>query len=284
MKNIVTIMCLCLCSCLAHGEVYSDNVVVVLDASGSMNDRWSHSDQKKITVAIESLSTVLSLVNDSTQIGVVVFGGVSNPWVYPLATKDEAKIRAALQRVSATGGTPLGKFIKIGADRLLEQRETQLGYGTYRLLVVTDGEAGDQELVNKFAPEVMARGITLDVIGVDMENDHTLAKTSHKYRSANDPASLKSSLQEALAEVSVTQDLGDDFELLNALPDGCAEKIIQALSNSGNQPLGQRPAIPYSEADTPSARGVGTVFVVFVVIGGLGVITVFFLLAKRIFE
>ena len=76
--------------------------------------------------------------------------------------------------------------MKKGADTLLKARKSQYGYGSYRLLVVTDGEASDPGLVERFTPDIISRGIITDVIGVDMNKAHTLATKVHSYRSAND--------------------------------------------------------------------------------------------------
>jgi hypothetical protein len=143
------------------------------------------------------------------------------------------------------GATPLGAYIKRGADRLLEARAKQFGYGTFRLLIVTDGEAQDQALVDRYTPEVMARGITVDVIGVGMRKNHTLATRVHSYRSANDPAALKRALAEVFAEVGSSRtDAAADaeaFATLAPLPAEVAAAMIQALSTSGNQPIGEKP-------------------------------------------
>jgi len=85
--------------------------------------------------------------------------GVETDWLYPLGPRDDAKLMQAIDRPQPGGGTPLGAYLKKGTDRLLEERAKQFGYGTFRLLVVTDGEAGDKELVERYTPEVIARGI-----------------------------------------------------------------------------------------------------------------------------
>src|SRR5690606_31118262 len=87
-------------------------------------------------------------------------------------------------------GTPLGQFIKIGADRLLQVMEKQHGYGSYKLLIVTDGEATDGGLMNRYTPDVVSRGITVDVIGVGMDRDHSLKKHARAYYDAQNPEQI----------------------------------------------------------------------------------------------
>ena len=97
----------------------------------------------------------------------------------------------------------------------------QFGYGSYRLLIVTDGEATDGSLTDRYTPEIIARGITMDVIGVNMKKDHTLATKVHSYRRADDPGLAA---EGAYARSSPKSAPGDDtaaaeaFELLAPLP------------------------------------------------------------------
>lgn len=221
-------------------EVYVDNVVIVLDASGSMNDWMAGTNIRKIDAAKSAIKEVVRNTPPTTQIGLLVFGQYRR-WEYPLGPRNDAQLFQAIDRVSASGGTPLGEFIKKGADRLLEARKEQFGYGSYRLLIVTDGEASDQHLVQRYTPDVISRGIVVDVIGVDMRQDHTLAKKVHSYRRANDPASLSQAIREVFAEVGSASDgLSGDvaFEELKGLPNEVATAIITSLATTGNEPIG----------------------------------------------
>jgi uncharacterized protein YegL len=233
--------------------VTQDNVVVLLDASGSMKEMMPGSGSTKMIVARQALERVLAEVPDTTNVGILVFGGrVSDHWIYPLGPIDRNGLRSAIRRPQPSGGTPLGRFLKIAADRLLEQRAAQHGYGTYRLLVVTDGEAGDAPLVNAYTPDIMARGITVDVVGVDMADDHTLATRVHSYRRADDPDALVRAVTAVFAEVGRAGDddtSDEQFALLAAIPDDAALPIIEALTRAGNHPIGTSPGRP------PGARG-----------------------------
>jgi hypothetical protein len=235
----------------------ADNVVIVLDGSGSMARPLPGANTDRMTAAQAALKKVLQTVPQETRIGLLVFSakGVDDDWVYPLAPRDDAKLMQAIDRPIPGGGTPLGAYLKKGADRLLEERARQFGYGTFRLLVVTDGEAGDQKLVERFTPEVIARGITVDVIGVAMDQRHTLATRVHSYRSANDPASLTRALAEVFGEIGGRgRDVAgaEAFAELQPIPSEVAQAMIQALSASGNQPIGERPR-PSRAAVSPAS-------------------------------
>ncbi|KPJ86120.1 hypothetical protein AMJ57_00530 [Parcubacteria bacterium SG8_24] len=248
----------------AQPELDRANIVVVVDASGSM-DGW------KMQAARDALKKVLGQLSGDVNVGILVFPHAG--WVYDLGPLDRGRLNSAIDAIDSGGGTPLATFIKKGADRLLDQRTKQLNYGSYRLLVVTDGEAdyGERSEMERWTPEVVARGITLDVIGVDMDQQHTLAQWAHTYRNAKDPASLESTISQVFAEVTEQEDggtVGDDvFSVIAPLSTDVCLAAIQTLAETGNHPIGAKPR-PYADtslgqapsgqaASTPSAGGSG---------------------------
>ena len=231
----------------------TDNVVVVVDASGSMGANMAGTGRDRMSVAKDALKQVLDQIPDTTHVGILVFP--RGNWVYPLGPRKESMLAGAIDSIQSGGGTPLGDYMKRGADALLEARKKQFGYGTYRLLVVTDGEAGDARQVEAYTPDIISRGITIDVIGVEMASRHTLATKVHSYRNANDPESLKQAISEVFAEVA-SGDAGqtgeDAFELIADLPEATASAMLKSLSTSGNQPIGEAPSMRSVESPSPS--------------------------------
>jgi hypothetical protein len=229
----------------------TDNVVVVVDASGSMGAPMGGST--RMSVAKEALKQVLEQIPDTTHVGILVFP--QGNWVYPLGPRKESMLAGAIDSIQSGGGTPLGDYMKRGADALLKARRKQFGYGTYRLLVVTDGEAGDARQVEAYTPDIISRGITIDCIGVEMASRHTLATKVHSYRNANDPESLKQAISEVFAEVA-SGDAGpggeNAFELITDLPEATASAMLKSLSTSGNQPIGEGPVMRSVESPSPS--------------------------------
>ena len=229
----------------AHGQEYRDVVVIVLDGSGSMGESLGTGGQRKqkMMAASEALKTVLLQIPDSTHVGLLAFGqGAVGHWVYEIGPRDDARMTAAIDSVRPRGGTPLGLHMKLAADRLMKERAKQFGYGSYRMLVVTDGEANDANLVEKYTPESRGRGVTVDVIGVAMVKAHTLANKVHSYRGADDPAALTQALSEVFAEVSASSSGGGavDFELLEGLPFEVAAAMVSTLGMPSNNPIGER--------------------------------------------
>jgi hypothetical protein len=231
-------------------EVYVDNVIILLDASGSMNNNMKGAGITKLQSAKTAIKEVMKTIPQSTQVGLLVFSDKLNGWAYPLDPRDDGKLFSAIDKLSAGGNTPLGEYMKKAADRLLEVRKAQYGYGSYRLLVVTDGEATTPSLVDSYTPDIVSRGIVIDVIGVDMVGAHTLATKVHSYRRANDPEGLKKAMQEIFAEVGKSADgrpADDAFNELKGLSNAMATAIISGMLSTENQPIGEKPVQPVAQ-------------------------------------
>lgn len=221
---------------IADNGVHTDNIVIILDASGSMRDKFRADETRsKMDAAKEALKEVLAKVPDGTNIGLLVFSGrnIRDEWVYPLGPKDTARLIAAINLPQPDGGTPLGRYMRIGANRLLEQREKQYNYGNYRLLIVTDGEAQDQAKIEQYTPEILNRQVRVDVIGVDMKTDHKLATDADSYRRADNPGELVAAVSQILAETGGTGtdiDGEDAFEYIAPLSSEVALDLIQRIT------------------------------------------------------
>jgi hypothetical protein len=240
-------------------DTFTDNVVIVLDASGSMSNSFPGVVDSRWAAATTAIEHVVAEIPETTQLGLVVFSakGSDTEWVVPLGPNDSAAVVEALGRLRPHGGTPLGEFIKVGADRLLAARAEQHGYGTYRLLVVTDGRAGDPKKVDVYSEDLLQRGVVLDVIGVAMKNDHQLKQVAHSYRRADDPKQLLQAVKEVLAEVPLAGDAGasaDAFTVTDNLPDNFVFALIEEFTTFQNHPIGEAPPAPSSgAADTVPA-------------------------------
>lgn len=228
-----------------------DHIVIVFDTSGSMGEHMRTAGKSRMAVAQEALVEVVGKVPPTTKIGILTFEG----WIYDLQTVDRDKITAAIRATRPGGGTPLYKFMKDGADRLLQERAKQLNVGSYKLLVVTDGQAQDDEL-NKdgtwrdgtFKPgylkDIINRGIVVDAIGLAMSEDHKLKNQINGfYSKGEDPATLQQGLNKAVAEVGFSgKDSGGEefFAELNQMPEVFVKATITGLTELPNHPIGER--------------------------------------------
>lgn len=293
------IMALTLAFVMAGQTLADDFIVVVLDTSGSMDEEMDSVKNRptRMKVAQDALVEVLSQLPSSTKVGLLTF----DDWAYPLGKVDRQKLTQAIRSTRAGGGTPLYGYIRTGATRLLEERERQNNIGNYKLIVVTDGVANDDNLNQASAfrdgtvrPGVMEdiakRNITVDAIGLDMQGDHPIKQVISNYgigsyMAGEDPSSLKTSLRKATAEISLDgSDTGEDaFAVLQDLPDEFFVISIKGLSTFQNHPIGEKPKILVMSADgttvvdtqeapgnePPPSGGMGIGGVMLLVFGGV---------------
>ena len=93
----------------------TDNVVVVVDASGSMGANMAGTGRDRMSVAKDALKQVLDQIPDTTHVGILVFP--RGDWVYPLGPRKDSMLAGAIDSIQSGGGTPLGDYMKRGADR-----------------------------------------------------------------------------------------------------------------------------------------------------------------------
>jgi uncharacterized protein YegL len=261
MKYIVFTLLSLMLSFTAHAQTPEDtvfsrqNIIIVLDDSGSMDEgmRVAGRKQSKMEVAKNSLQEVIKDLQGNTHLGIIL---LNRGWLVPIGELDVATTLQKISNLRAGGGTPLGRAMKQGTDALLELRQKDR-YGSYRLLVVTDGEANDQNLVDTYIGDILARGIIVDVIGVDMKDTHTLASRAHSYRRGDNPESLTRAIAEVLAESSDTGDTAEsDFELVAGISDEVASSIIATLAetSTANHPIGTSPPLSVQRSQSQQAQ------------------------------
>lgn len=244
----------------AAAESTHDCLAIVFDASGSMRDEiWSGSGVYKINAAKTALKRVIDQIPHTTYVGLLVFvgddyGRQSIEWLAPIGPLNKGPLKAAIDKIKPGGGTPLGSSIKQAADALLKARAEQHNYGSYQLLVVTDGRAEPPQegsLMNAYGPEVVRRGIQLDAIGVGMEERHMLSTMAYRYWKANDEISLNAALKTAVqAESKGGAAAQADYDLLKGLPDDVAKAWLSDATNMDleNWPIGEQKPVPQDPA------------------------------------
>lgn len=267
MISRMQILSACVLLCVAtqsHAQSVHNNVVIVFDDSGSMNQAFSGGSgrEKKVDAGKAALKTVISTMAVDTHIGILLLNGLhTGRWLHELGPVDRPALIQTIEKLVPAGGTPLYASMKEGMDALLAYRGKHF-YGNYRLVVVTDGqESANRNLLKKYLPDMLTRGISIDVIAVDMRGDDELARVAKEtsvvtYRSADDPESLSKAIHEVLSETdqSDTEAADEDYAILAALPDGFGLQAIQALVSSGNQPIGEMKPVALSSDGNPATQ------------------------------
>ena len=188
-------------------NVLMENYYIVFDGSGSMDEKACGSNQKKVVVGKQALREFAKTVPAGANLGLLVFSRDGIREVVPLGSgpKNREDFARAVENIRADGGTPLYSAIKIAYEKLEEQARRQLGYGVYRMGVVTDGEANSGEDPTSIVNFMLKNSpVTLTTIGFCIGEKHSLNQPGRvTYREARDLDSLRQGLKEVLAESPV---------------------------------------------------------------------------------
>ncbi len=261
------------------------NIVVVFDGSGSMGDRFSKSRERitKMEAAKRALIQLLGQLPPNTNLGIIVFSDNVNGWLVKLGPVDKKDLANKINSVQEGGGTPLGKYMKLGANALLELRAKQKS-GVYKLIIVTDGESSDDAetpLTGKYG--ILSKGLQVQAIGVDMSTRHALA-TKVPYQSAESAEQLTSAVKNVLAESTGKGDHSEDYDIIAPLPPEVAMAALTALSEFDNEPIGQKPKSGVSHSNnsgsaSSSAIGGTALTVILILLGCIAVAVVVMVVA-----
>ncbi|OGM96661.1 MAG: hypothetical protein A3B86_04755 [Candidatus Yanofskybacteria bacterium RIFCSPHIGHO2_02_FULL_38_22b] len=183
------------------------NFYFVFDGSGSMGYSLSGScvgDQRfstRLDGAKWAGKEFVTKVPSDVNLGLYVFDGYGEREVLSLGSGNQAKFLREVDNIRAGGGTPLGSAVRLGTEKLVEQYKRQLGYGEYRLVVVTDGQADNEiEAANAYLNSIRFN-IPIYAIGLCIENNHPLRQYALSYRAADSAEDLRRGLEETLAEL-----------------------------------------------------------------------------------
>jgi uncharacterized protein with von Willebrand factor type A (vWA) domain len=145
-------------------------------------------------------------VPDDVNIGLMLIGtdtGDDFAETLPLGPGNKEEFLDIISGLQPRGKTPLGEAIRMSVDKVVEQYKKQLGYGTYRIIIITDGEQTGIRLKEPCNYLAQHGFIGLYSIGLCMKSAHTLKNYSLSYRDANNYEELEQALVEATAESDV---------------------------------------------------------------------------------
>ena len=167
--------------------------VVLLDDSGSMGGQMDG--------AKEAVARAVQALDSAGSVSVIALNRGELLPVTPVAEAQRV-IGSRLTAVYADGGTPLGRRLR-DARRAIEADATaRRGYGRYRIVVVTDGNASDGEVLVREVRRIVQRTpVQISTIGLGIGEGHILNQPGHvSYTSVDDVAALEQALTRAIAE------------------------------------------------------------------------------------
>jgi Ca-activated chloride channel family protein len=191
-------------------NLFAKNYYVILDGSGSMNERNCSGGQTKLEAAKAALEVFSQTVPADANLGLLIFDGRGVREYLALGLGNREEFTRTVNAVKANAGTPLGSSVKLAYSRLQAHGARQLGYGEYNLVIVTDGaaDAGNDPtpVVNQLLRE---SPIVVQTIGFCIGTKHSLNQPGRTiYRAADNPEELRQGLADVLAEApqfTVTQ-------------------------------------------------------------------------------
>lgn len=177
------------------------NYILIFDGSGSMDDSECSDERRKIDVAKEAVTEWSKTVPENANLGLVAFH--RNEWTHlKLAAGQRQDFTNAIYKLEHGGSTPLSKAFEFAYKACTSQGQSQLGYGEYTIVVVTDGIANNPELLSEHVNFILEKTpINIYSIGFCIGSNHSLNQPGRTvYKAANNPAELQQGLQEVLAE------------------------------------------------------------------------------------
>jgi len=176
------------------------NFYFIIDGSGSMKDPCAGDKEftRKVDGAKWAVGEFLRQVPADVNLGLWVFDQRGMGERVALGPENRAAFSQAVEAIEAGGATPLADAIRAGVERLIAQYQRQLGYGEFRLVIVTDGIA---EGIEEAADLASSYGFPIYTIGFCIDVYHPLRHLSVSYRAADSAADLQAGLEAAVAEI-----------------------------------------------------------------------------------
>jgi len=182
-------------------DLKAANYYLILDGSGSMRDKDCGGGRSKIEVAKEAVLQFAQRVPANANLGLFAFDANGPSERVPLAVGNRDRYAEAVNAIKAYENTPLFTSIQTGYRQLTAQAQRQRGYGEYHLVVVTDGRSTDKDPMPMVQQILRESPVLVETIGFCIREKHSLNQPGLTfYQSANDPESLRRSLEAVLAE------------------------------------------------------------------------------------
>ncbi len=155
----------------AVADLAPANLVFLVDVSGSMDRR------EGLPLVQSTLKLLVDQLRDQDRVALVVYAGESRVVLKPTSGRDKAKIRNAIDQLTAGGSTAGASGIELAYQMA---REGFIDKGINRILLATDGDfnvgVSDFDSLKQMAVEQRKSGVSLTTLGfgVDNYNEHLM--------------------------------------------------------------------------------------------------------------
>ena len=155
----------------AVADLAPANLVFLVDVSGSMDRR------EGLPLVKSTLKLLVDQLRDQDRVSLVVYAGESRVVLKPTSGRDKAKIRNAIEQLTAGGSTAGASGIELAYQMA---REGFIDNGINRILLATDGDfnvgVSDFDSLKQMATLQRKSGVSLTTLGfgVDNYNEHLM--------------------------------------------------------------------------------------------------------------
>ncbi|QTD33636.1 vWA domain-containing protein [Pseudomonas fluorescens] len=152
-------------------ELAPANLVFLVDVSGSMDRR------EGLPMVKSTLKLLVDQLREQDRVSLVVYAGESRVVLEPTSGREKAKIRTAIEQLTAGGSTAGASGIEL-AYQMAQQ--AFIPKGINRILLATDGDfnvgISDFDSLKQMAVDKRKTGISLTTLGfgVDNYNEHLM--------------------------------------------------------------------------------------------------------------
>lgn len=178
---------------------------IVFDDSRSMGS--------DIIPAKEAVVEALDAMAPADRVAVLT---LNNGLILPFMDVAEAKIALppALAGIASEGGTPLTGAVHEARELLSDEAAQARAFGTYRIIVTTDGEADDGDSLSREVEDIARKTpIQIATIGIGIGDDHVLSRPAlTTFVTVDSTNQLGAALKKAVAESRQYQAITDFAE------------------------------------------------------------------------
>ncbi|MGU9859237.1 vWA domain-containing protein [Pseudomonas sp. LF245] len=155
----------------AVADLAPANLVFLVDVSGSMDRR------EGLPLVKSTLKLLVDQLREQDRVSLVVYAGESRVVLQPTSGREKARIRNAIDQLTAGGSTAGASGIELAYQMA---REGFIDKGINRILLATDGDfnvgVSDFDSLKQMAVEQRKSGVSLTTLGfgVDNYNEHLM--------------------------------------------------------------------------------------------------------------
>jgi uncharacterized protein YegL len=178
------------------------NYYIVLDGSGSMEGDNCAVGSTKMVIAKNAIIQFAQQIPADANLALVAFDLQGASERVALGGNNREEFNSQVNAISPAGITPLKTAMTYAYQKLKAQAVTQMGYGEYHLVVVTDGIANAGEGPDQIVQSILQESpIVIHSIGFCIDERHSLNQPGRTfYTAASNAEELQRGLQAVLAE------------------------------------------------------------------------------------